>query len=113
MLADAGQQKVTVRVPKSILGDDPAGWRYAAVVMSQEGFPSAGVMRVRDVQPVAEQWRIGGAPAGATNHTRVIDLVWPDEGQQEAWLSDFTVKDTQQPDLTADDYARVGMLTAQ
>ncbi|MCA9991721.1 MAG: hypothetical protein KDE29_12055 [Anaerolineales bacterium] len=113
VLADAGQQKVTVRVPKSILGDDPAGWRYAAVVMSQEGFPSAGVMRVRDVQPVAEQWRIGGAPAGATNHTRVIDLVWPDEGQQEAWLSDFTVKDTQQPDLTADDYARVGMLTAQ
>ncbi|HMT22591.1 MAG TPA: glucodextranase DOMON-like domain-containing protein, partial [Promineifilum sp.] len=82
-------------------------WRYAAMVMSQEGFPSSGVLRVRDVAPTAEQWRIGGAPGGATNHTRVLDLVWPEAGQQEAWLADFTQSNAPQGDLTAEEFARV------
>ena len=112
VITDPGQQKVTVRVPKSILGDTPEAWRYAAVVMSQEGFPSGGVLRVRDVGVAAEQWRIGGAPAGATNHTRVLDLVWAQAGQQEAWLSDFAPSTAAQAELTADDFARVEMLTA-
>ncbi len=89
VLVDPGQRRVTVRIPKTILGEEPEGWRFAAAVLSQEGFPSGGVMRVRDVLPSPEQWRIGGAPAGTTNHTRVIDLVWAEAGQQEAWLSDF------------------------
>lgn len=109
VLADSGQRKVTIRVPKTILGDAPESWHYAAVVMSQEGFPSAGVMRIRDVVPTAEQWRIGGAPAGATNHTRVMDLVWPEEGRQEEWLSAFAVSATEQPELTAEDFATVPM----
>ncbi len=109
VLADSSQRKVTIRVPKAILGDTPEAWSYAAVVMSQEGYPSAGVMRVRDVMPAAEQWRIGGAPAGATNHTRVMDLVWPEEGQQETWLSAFAVSDVSQPELTANDFATAPM----
>ncbi len=113
VITDPGQQKVTVRVPKSILGDTPEAWRYAAVVMSQEGFPSGGVLRVRDVGVAAEQWRIGGAPAGATNHTRVLDLVWAQAGQQEAWLSDFAPSTAAQAELTADDFARVEMLTLE
>lgn len=111
VIADAGQQKVTIRVPKSILGDTPETWRYAAMVMSQEGFPSGGVLRIRDVSPKAEQWRIGGAPAGSTNHTRVIDLVWPEAGQQEAWLSALTPSTTPQGSLTADEFATVDFLT--
>ncbi|RMG94832.1 MAG: glycoside hydrolase [Chloroflexi bacterium] len=110
ILADPGQQKVTIRVPKTILGDTPEAWRYTAVLLSQEGFPSSGVMRVRDVLPVAEQWRIGGGPANATNHTRVMDMVWPEAGQQEAWLSDYTPVNKPQTELTADDFARVPML---
>jgi hypothetical protein len=109
VLADPGQQKVTIRVPKSILGDDPENWRYATAVLSQEGFPSGGVWRVRDVLPTAEDWRIGGAPDGTTNHTRIMDLVWAEAGQQEAWLSAFTPSTTGQADLTADDFARVEM----
>ena len=111
VVTDPGQQKVTIRVPKSLLGETPAEWRYAAMVMSQEGYPSNGVLRVRDVGANAEQWRIGGAPAGATNHTRVLDLVWPEAGQQEAWLSDFTPSTAAQGSLTAEDFARVEMLT--
>lgn len=107
VLADPGQRRVTIRVPKSIIGETPEAWRYAAVVMGQEGFPSSGVMRVRDVAPAAEQWRIGGAPGGSTNHTRVVDLVWPEEGQQEAWLSEFEATDAAQGDLTAENFARI------
>ncbi|MBN2146033.1 MAG: hypothetical protein JW726_01550 [Anaerolineales bacterium] len=110
ILADPGQQKVTIRIPKTILGDDPENWRYAVMVLSQEGYPSGGVMRVRDVTPAAEQWRIGGAPAGATNHTRVMDLVWAEAGQQEGWLSDFAPSSAAQSELTAADFARVPML---
>ena len=113
VLADPGQQKVTIRIPKAILGEDPENWHYAAVVMGQEGYPSGGVMRVRDVTPVGEQWRIGGAPAGATNHTRVIDLVWGNPGDQEAWLSDFEVVGVPQGQLTDGDYARVPMFGVQ
>ena len=109
VLVDPDLRKVTIRVPKSILGDDPENWRFAAVAMSQEGFPSGGVMRVRDVVPEAEQWRIGGAPQGTTNHTRVIDLVWPEAGLQESWLADFEPAEARQPDLVPGDYARVPM----
>jgi len=111
VVADPGQQKVTIRVPKSILGDTPEGWRYAAVVMGQEGFPSGGVLRVRDVAPAAEQWRFGGAPGGTTNHSRVIDLVWPEAGQQEAWLSAFTPSTAPQGNLAAGDFATVEFMT--
>ncbi|MCL5428819.1 MAG: glycoside hydrolase [Chloroflexi bacterium] len=110
ILADSGQRKITIRVPKSILGDNPEDWAFTAMVLSQEGFPSGGVMRVRDVLPIAEQWRIGGGPVGATNHTRVMDLVWPAPGFQEEWLSSFAPSSLPQTELTASDFARIPML---
>ncbi len=113
VLVDPDSHKVTLRVPQSILGDDPQNWRFAAVAMSQEGFPSSGVMRVRDVVPAAEQWRIGGAPPGTTNHTRVLDFVWPEEGLQESRLAEFAPVDTRQTDLAAAAYARVPLFGAE
>ena len=109
ILTDPGQRKVTIRVPKAILGDDPENWHFAAGVMSQEGFPSGGVMRIRDVVPEAEQWRIGGAPVGATNHTRILDLVWPEAGEQETWLSAFTPSNITQTQLSPADFAQISM----
>lgn len=69
-----------------------------------------GVMRVRDVLPVAEQWRTGGAPEGTSNHTRVLDLVWAEAGLQESWLSDFVPSSTPQTDLAATDFAVIPMI---
>jgi carbohydrate-binding DOMON domain-containing protein len=112
ILADPAQRKVTVRVPKALLGTDPENWAYAAMVLSQEGFPSGGVMRVRDVLAVAEQWRVGGAPASASNHTRVIDLVWAEAGVQEEWLSAFEPVNATQTELTAADFAQILMFSA-
>ena len=76
------------------------------MVMSQEGYPSGGVLRVRDVQAVAEQWRIGGAPTGSSNATRVMDLVWADPGVQEGWASKPSPQQRAPTELTAADFAR-------
>ena len=109
ILPDSSQQRVTIRIPRSILGDNPEEWKYSAMVLSQEGYPSGGVQRVRDVNQNAEQWRIGGAAAD-TNHTRVIDLVWLESGLQETWLSTYTPSQDAQTGLTVTDFARVEML---
>ncbi len=108
-IVDPGLAQLTIKVPQEVLGDDPASWAYAVTVLSQDGFPSTGVWRVRDVEPAATQWKFGGAPDDAS-HTRIIDLVWPVAGQQEALLSVYTSSE-QLSNLTADDFAQLPMLT--
>jgi carbohydrate-binding DOMON domain-containing protein len=118
IVSDPGQSKITIRLPKAILAEslgvavdavDLASWGYLGVVMSQEGFPATGVWRVRDVETAAQQWRLGGAPSD-TNHTRIIDVAYP-EGftpAQEAALSDYPA--SQEADMEAlgpDDFARL------
>jgi alpha-amylase/alpha-mannosidase (GH57 family) len=99
------QNQITIKIPKVILGSTPEEWSYAAIVLSQEGYPPAGVWRVRDVTPQAEQWRFGGGPDDAT-HTRIIDVLWPEENMptQETMLSTYTSTETvrgQGPDIFA------------
>jgi len=110
IIADPAQRKVTIRVPKSVLGDAPEQWRYAAVVLGQEGYPPAGVWRVRDVASSAAQWRFGGAPAD-TNHTRIIDVAWDGSPAQEAFLSDYPAStEANMDNLTPDDFAFIPLL---
>jgi carbohydrate-binding DOMON domain-containing protein len=107
-LGDKG--KVIARIPLELLGaGDPATWGYAAVLMSQEGYPSGGVRRVRDVLPVAEQWRIGGGPETGISHTRIMDVAWPVAGVQEEMLSRYTPADAIEG-LGPDDYGQVPVL---
>ncbi|MEA2022851.1 MAG: glucodextranase DOMON-like domain-containing protein [Actinomycetota bacterium] len=100
--------RVTARIPKSLFGDgDPAEWNYAVAVMSQEGFPSSGVRRVRDVEASAQQWRIGGGD-GSINATRIMDLLALEPGAQESMLSDFVPVSTGSvDDLTDDSFAQI------
>ena len=101
--------RVVVRIPLSLLGSgDPTGWGYAAMVMSQEGFPSTGVRRVRDVESTGQQWRLGGGPNDA-NHTRIIDLIWPEPGQQESLLSDYPPAGSLEG-LTPDEFPQLTLL---
>ncbi|MEA3510993.1 MAG: glucodextranase DOMON-like domain-containing protein [Actinomycetota bacterium] len=106
VLADRG--RVTARIPKSLFGDgDPAEWNYAVAVMSQEGFPSSGVRRIRDVESNAEQWRIGGGD-GSINGTRILDLLQPDVGAQESMLTGYAPVSTGTvDDLSDDDFAQI------
>jgi hypothetical protein len=105
-----GEGRVVVRIPLSLLGEgDPTTWGYAAAVLSQEGFPSSGVRRVRDVESAAQQFRLGGGPNDA-NHTRIIDVAWATAGEQESMLSDYASADSLDG-LTADDFGTVPLLT--
>ena len=82
---------MVITLPKNLVkSSTPAqSWGYAAAVLSQEGYPAAGVRRVRDVKETAEQWRIGGARGGA-NATRIMDLAWDGTPAQAKILSAFT-----------------------
>jgi carbohydrate-binding DOMON domain-containing protein len=115
VLVDPGQSKITVQVPKDLLGDEPANWSYAVAVLGQEGYPATGVWRVRDVEATAKQWRFGGAPDD-TNHTRILDLAWPAEAapDQAAILSSYVPShETNMDALGPDDFAQVPMLTVE
>ncbi|MBW3666820.1 MAG: hypothetical protein KY394_04405, partial [Actinobacteria bacterium] len=116
-LAEKG--KVIVRVPAGLLpGGDPADWGYVAALLGQEGFPASGVRRVRDVEPSAAQYRFGGAPAGSVNHTRIIDLAWPEEGgvqggsgEQAAILGGAPGYTGSPTDLGPDEVAQIPLVT--
>jgi alpha-amylase/alpha-mannosidase (GH57 family) len=102
---------VIITVPKSLLParTPPAAWGFAAMVLSQEGYPSPGVLRVRDVKPQAEQWRIGGAIPG-TNATRIMDLAWDGTPIQAEILSKFTALNAAPMPGSPDDYAQIPLL---
>jgi hypothetical protein len=80
------------------------------VVLSQEGFPSTGVRRVRDVEDTAQEFRLGGAPNDA-NHTRIIDVASPIEGEQERLLSDYPPAPSLEG-LAPSDFGKIPLLTA-
>lgn len=112
IIVDPAAQTVTLRVPIALFGDgDPTTWGYAAMVMGQDGFPSTGVWRIRDIEKAAAQWRFGGAPDG-TNHTRIIDMAWPegDAMTQEDMLSTYTSSSAAAGTLGADDFAQIELL---
>jgi hypothetical protein len=112
LIVDAAKNTVTVRVPLSFFPEeDPTNWAYAAVVLGQEGYPSQGVWRVRDVAEVAEQYKFGGAPADV-NHTRIIDLVLPGDADQDqqTLLSSYLSSQEEIDTLSADDFAQIPML---
>lgn len=112
ILVDPALQTITIRVPRAVFGEgDPLDWGYAAVVLSQDGFPSTGVWRVRDIQAQAEQWRFGGAPDDS-NHTRIIDMAWPAETTptQGEMLSNYASSSAPLQELTADDFPQIELL---
>jgi len=79
--------------------------------LSQDGFPYAGVWRVRDVEATAQQWRFGGGPDDA-NHTRILDLAWADGGAttQESMLSTYPSSPGPLDGLAPEDFPQVEML---
>ena len=111
MITDS-EGRVTARLPLELFGKgDPAAWGYAVVLMSQEGFPSSGVRRIRDIEVDAEQWRGGGAPDDA-NHTRIFDVLHPDAGVQEELLSDYESASSLDG-LGPDDFPQVPLVVPQ
>jgi len=112
-VVNAAKREVTILVSRKALpGFDPAKAAYVGVLASQEGYPAAGVRRIREVQAQAAQWRIGGAPAD-TNHTRIMDAAWPAEASptQEQFLSAYPAsRESAMDALSADDFPQVPMI---
>jgi hypothetical protein len=101
--------RIIARIPLELLdGGDPSTWGYAVALMSQEGFPSSGVRRVRDINVAAEQWKGGGAPDDA-NHSRIYDVLDPRAGSQEALLSGYPSA-ASLDGLGPDDYPQVPVI---
>jgi carbohydrate-binding DOMON domain-containing protein len=112
VICDPAGHRVSLRVPRVAFGDgDPTQWAYAAVVLSQDGFPSPGVWRVRDVEPEAQQWRLGGGPEAA-NHPRLVDVAWPAQAEttQQDMLSEFQPSAVPPDTLMAEDFVQLLML---
>ncbi len=104
---DSDNGRVIIRVPRESLSLDLPleNYGYTVALLGQDGFPSAGVRRVRDVNPTSAQWRAGGAPDDI-NHTRILDMAVPAGvfPTQEELLSDYaSVSGGSRDDLTADD----------
>jgi alpha-amylase/alpha-mannosidase (GH57 family) len=122
--SDPGQHKITIRIAKQVFADqlgvavdalDPASWGYLGVVLSQEGYPSSGVWRVRDVVAEAQQWRLGGAP-NDTNHTRIIDVAYPagfTPTQEEALSTYPPSQEGNMDNLGPDDFAPLPLVQPQ
>ena len=108
VLVFSDKGRVTVRIPRELFGEgDPSEWAYAVTVMSQEGYPSSGVRRIRDVESAPAQYRIGGGD-GSINGTRILDLLAPEPGFQEAMLSGYDAVSTGSvDDLGDDDFAQI------
>ncbi len=114
VLVDVGNRKVVIRLPLAVFNEKQSheNFGYTAVLLSQEGFPSPGVRRVRDVEATASQWRLGGAPVD-TNHTRILDFIWPDGAKrcQASFLNDYRpTNETSLDSLSPDDFAVLPML---
>lgn len=108
IIVDPAASLVTLRVPLEVFGEgDPETWGYAAAVMGQEGYPTTGVWRVRDVNQTKEQWRFGGAP-NDVNHTRIIDLAF--DKDQAKILGSYPGSSGPIQDLDADDYCQIPLL---
>jgi hypothetical protein len=115
IIVDPANRTVTLRVPRSAFGEgDPTKWGYLAAALGQDGYPSTGVWRVRDVNKTAEQWRFGGAP-NDNNHTRVIDLVWPEGSAptQEELLSTYPGSSADPGTLSPDEFAQLPLLLSK
>ncbi|NIM93532.1 MAG: glycoside hydrolase [Anaerolineales bacterium] len=112
IVTNPGKQRVTIRVPRNLIPGDPSTWSYTVAIGSQEGYPSAGVWRLRDVLPVAEQWRIGGGLVD-TNHTRLIDILVPIDFElsQEELLSDYVSSQENVDDLSPDEFPQIVMVS--
>ena len=111
IIANPGQRRVSIHVPKKLIKGDPLDWKIAVAILSQEGFPSAGVWRVRNVQPVAEQWRIGGG-TGSQADTRIMDIWWPEDNEllQSEYLSNFNPAGIDINTLEPDQFPQIPMI---
>ena len=87
VVPDKGVIVVKLDIENQLGGGNPEEWHYGVIMMSQDGYGPNG-SRIREINPSAEQYRGGGAP-NVVNHPNIFDVIFPDEGVQEDFLSSY------------------------
>ncbi|KAF0108547.1 MAG: putative glycosidase [Anaerolineaceae bacterium] len=108
IFTDPGKNLIIAKIPLSAIPGDPAAWKFAVVVLSNDGY---GINGVRDVTASGGQWAAGGAPADK-NHTRILDYLWPADlaPTQEEMLSAYTPSQSDPASLGPDDFPQLQMV---
>jgi len=78
-------------------------------MMSQDGYGPNG-SRIREINPSAEQWRGGGAP-NIVNHPNIFDVIFPETGIQEEFLSSYSQHQGSVDDLPEELLASIPLVT--
>lgn len=78
---------LTIRIPKSFLGEPQPGWSYQVLLLGSEGNMAADSLRVREVLAAPSEWNFGGGSDGVED-PNIIDLLVPEgmtQAQALAW----------------------------
>jgi O-glycosyl hydrolase/chloramphenicol 3-O-phosphotransferase len=67
---------LTLRVPRSFLGEMQPGWAFQVVVTGSDGSMEEDSLRVREVRAEASEWNFGGGSDGGED-PNVLDLLVP------------------------------------
>lgn len=107
IITDPSKHIIIAKIPLNAIPGDPLNWTYAVAVLSNDGY---GINNVREISIDSGQWNLGGAPAD-TNHTRIIDYLWPEglSPTQEEMLSGYPPSRQDPGSLTTMDFPQVQM----
>ena len=100
---------VKLDIESQLGGGNPEDWHYGIVMMSQDGYGPNG-SRIREINPSSEQYRGGGAP-NVVNHPNIFDVIFPDEGVQEDYLSSYGDYEGSVDDIPTDKLASIPLVT--
>jgi len=109
VVPDKGVIVVKLDIDNQLGGGNPEEWHYGVVIMSQDGYGPNG-SRIREINPSAEQYRGGGAP-NVVNHPNIFDVIFPDEGVQEDFLSSYGEYEGSVDDIPTDLLASIPLVS--
>ena len=109
VVPDKGVIVVKLDIENQLGGGNPEDWHYGVIMMSQDGYGPNG-SRIREINPSAEQYRGGGAP-NVVNHPNIFDVIFPDEGVQEDYLSSYGEYEGSVDDIPTDLLASIPLVS--
>ena len=99
---------IEIIASKNIVGSDIGQYKYILILGSQDGF---GTGKWRDVDEEPKSWRLGGghdlADDGNNYDSNILDMMLPEEVDQQNLLSSYSIDNKQYVQLTGFDIPSV------
>ena len=109
VVPDKGVIVVKIDIENQLGGGNPEQWHYGIIMMSQDGYGPNG-SRIREINSSAEQYRGGGAQ-NVINHPNIFDVIFPEEGVQEEFLSSYGNYEGSVDDIPTDLLASIPLVS--